>query len=278
MIGVLGVARPLLRDAYPAGEADPAVDDQQLAVGAVLQAPHGVGPERTKPAERHSGIAHLVDQRAVHLRSAEGIDDHVALDARARPVAQSLRDIDRDVALPVGVGEQVDRLFGTRDGAEVGGEDLVAVDEQLDVVAIGDGRAGQRLGSAQEVRLGSVHLPAQLVAVAALAPVAQAVRRVPGHPGRGHARRPGVASHLARVPCLAHRISVAASRARRSGPWDPSPVAVAPPPAVPSGVIARMRSDLRSQRAARGGWPPGRAGVQPAAAPASSSATRCRCC
>ena len=32
---------------------------------------------------------------------------------------------------------------------------------------------------------------------------------------------------------------------------------VAPPPAVPSGVIARIRSDLRSQRAARGGWPPG---------------------
>ena len=34
-------------------------------------------------------------------------------------------------------------------------------------------------------------------------------------------------------------------------------MAVAPPPAVPSGVLRRVRSDLRSQRAARGQWPPG---------------------
>jgi cytochrome P450 len=32
---------------------------------------------------------------------------------------------------------------------------------------------------------------------------------------------------------------------------------VAPPPAVPAGVIARIQSDLRSTRGARGGWPPG---------------------
>jgi cytochrome P450 len=32
---------------------------------------------------------------------------------------------------------------------------------------------------------------------------------------------------------------------------------VAPPPPVSTGVIDRVRSDMRSQRAARGGWPPG---------------------
>jgi cytochrome P450 len=32
---------------------------------------------------------------------------------------------------------------------------------------------------------------------------------------------------------------------------------VAPPPSVPSGVLQRVRSDLRSQRAARRAWPPG---------------------
>src|SRR5215207_1873474 len=32
---------------------------------------------------------------------------------------------------------------------------------------------------------------------------------------------------------------------------------VAPPPPVPSGVIERVRSDVRWQRAARGGFPPG---------------------
>src|ERR687894_279885 len=34
-------------------------------------------------------------------------------------------------------------------------------------------------------------------------------------------------------------------------------MAVAPPPAVPSGVLRRVRSDLRARRAARGQWPPG---------------------
>jgi cytochrome P450 len=32
---------------------------------------------------------------------------------------------------------------------------------------------------------------------------------------------------------------------------------VAPPPPVPSGVLQRVRADVRSQQAARGGWPPG---------------------
>ena len=40
-------------------------------------------------------------------------------------------------------------------------------------------------------------------------------------------------------------------------------MAVAPPPAVPSGVIERIQSDLRSQRAARGKWPPGELSFSP---------------
>jgi cytochrome P450 len=34
-------------------------------------------------------------------------------------------------------------------------------------------------------------------------------------------------------------------------------MAVAPPPAVPAGVLRRVRSDMRTQRSARGQWPPG---------------------
>src|SRR3954447_728442 len=38
---------------------------------------------------------------------------------------------------------------------------------------------------------------------------------------------------------------------------------VAPPPAVPNGVINRVRADLRSSRAARGKWPPGELSFSP---------------
>src|SRR5918996_1335128 len=40
-------------------------------------------------------------------------------------------------------------------------------------------------------------------------------------------------------------------------------MAVAPPPQVPSGVLQRVRSDMRSQRAARGRWPPGELSFSP---------------
>ena len=40
-------------------------------------------------------------------------------------------------------------------------------------------------------------------------------------------------------------------------------MAVAPPPQVPSGVLQRVRSDMRSQRAARGQWPPGELSFSP---------------
>jgi hypothetical protein len=36
VLDILAVAGPLLGDPDPAGEADPTVDDQDLAVGAVL--------------------------------------------------------------------------------------------------------------------------------------------------------------------------------------------------------------------------------------------------
>ena len=59
-------------------------------------------------------------------------------------------------------------------------------------------------------------------------------------------------------------------------------MAVAPPPAVPSGVLERIQSDLRSQRAARGKWPPGElsfslrphARVRARAAPAAAADAR----
>ena len=154
VVGVLGVAGPLLGDPDPAGEADLAVHDQQLAVRAVLEPADRVRLGRAKPAEGDARLAHLLDQPAVHLGAADGVDQDVALHARVGAVAERLGHLDRDVALPVGVGEEVDRLLGLADGLEVGGEDLVAVDQEVDVVAVRHRRAGERLGRPQEARLG----------------------------------------------------------------------------------------------------------------------------
>ena len=71
--------------------------------------------------------------------------------ARAR--SQSASATSRgDLAAPVDVGEQAQRPLRAPDRVQVAGEDRVAVDQQLDLVAPRDRGAGQRLGGAQEAR------------------------------------------------------------------------------------------------------------------------------
>ena len=54
---------------------------------------------------------------------------------------------------------------------------------------------------------------------------------------------------------------------------------VAPPPPVPCGVLERVRSDMRWQKAARGQFPPGELSfsMQPHAASSSASRSHCSC-
>src|SRR5450631_1810489 len=61
-IRILCVAGPLRGDADPAGERDPAVDDEQLSVGPVVQA-RQVRPVRwAELADLHPGRCHLLHQ------------------------------------------------------------------------------------------------------------------------------------------------------------------------------------------------------------------------
>ena len=82
VLGVLGVAGPLLGDADAADHPDPAVDDQQLAVRAVVQPPQRVGLGRAEARDAHAGVAHLVDQVAGPSSTLPTqSEQHVDLDA-----------------------------------------------------------------------------------------------------------------------------------------------------------------------------------------------------
>jgi hypothetical protein len=174
VVGVLGVARPLLGDTDPAGQPDLAVGHEDLAMRPVGHPARGVRLRRPEARDPHVRLAHLLDEVLLDLDAAHRIDDHVDLDARACPLTQGVGHVTSDVAAPVDVGEQAQRALGAADGVEVGGEDVVAVDQQLDLVAVGDRGAGQRLGGAQEHRVANVELvgAVEVVAVAALAAVA----------------------------------------------------------------------------------------------------------
>ncbi len=193
VVGVLGVARPLVGDADAAGHADLAVGDQQLSVRAVVHAPDRVGLGRAEVGEGHARVAHLAHERAVHLRAADRIEQDVDLDAAARRRAQRVGHLAGDLTAPVQVGEEVQRALGVAHRLDHGREDLVAVDEQLDRVAVRDRRHRERLGRAQElVRADLDRLPAQLVALALLAAMAQRVGRVARDEHGRDRRRPAV--------------------------------------------------------------------------------------
>ena len=95
MLVILRLAEPLIRDAHPAGEGDLAVDDQRLAMGAVVglfevQKPSGLNQTRRAAglsAARCLGVDHRSNRietiRTVTPRCAalERLDEAVA-DAR----------------------------------------------------------------------------------------------------------------------------------------------------------------------------------------------------
>jgi hypothetical protein len=92
-----------------------------------------------------------------------------------RLVLERARHLVSDLAAPVDVGHEVQRVLGGGDRLQEGREDLVAVDEELDLVARRHRRTGQDLGGAHELRRPDVQVgaPAEVIAVARLAPVTQ---------------------------------------------------------------------------------------------------------
>ena len=197
VIGILGVAGPLGGDSDPAGHPDLAVGDQDPAVGAVGDPLDRVRLQRPKQDHIHPCDTHLLDQRALHLHGAERVEDHLAGDALAGLVADRGGDLAGDLAAPVDVGLHVQPPLRGGDRLQEGGEDAVAVDQQLGLVALGDRRSGERLGGAQEVLGGHVQVGVEVVPEGALTAVAEAVGGVPAERrGRGQRGQPVAAPAL----------------------------------------------------------------------------------
>ena len=100
--GILRVAGPLVGDAHPAGEADPAVHHQQLAVGAVVDPRQGVPVERVETVpDLHPGVAHLLQQLASILmlptQSSSTCTGTPALRALDERLGERLADVARPV-------------------------------------------------------------------------------------------------------------------------------------------------------------------------------------
>src|SRR5688572_21385272 len=83
MVRILRVARPYIRNADSAGVAYLAIDDQQLAVGPIIEPADRI-PVRTVIApDLDTCLFHLGDIRILHLAAADPVDQNVHFDAGA---------------------------------------------------------------------------------------------------------------------------------------------------------------------------------------------------
>ena len=154
MVGILGIAIPLVGDADTAGETDPAIHHQQLAVGAVVEAAEVVPLQRPVLLHIDPGILQALQHAVLHLDAAGPIDHHLDRDARARALLQRLGEFLADFARPVDVGFEGDRLLRAADRLQHGREDRFAVLQLGDLVAGDDARPEQHAHLAAELRVG----------------------------------------------------------------------------------------------------------------------------
>src|SRR6185503_15189756 len=127
VLAVLRVPRPLLGEAVAEDVTDASVEHGDLAVVAAVHAAEVAGPRRPVLAHLAAGVAHQLQQLAVHLHRARGVEQYAHLDAGAGALRERFGDAAADVALPPDVALDVDRLLRGRDVGKQAREEAVTV-------------------------------------------------------------------------------------------------------------------------------------------------------
>ncbi|MPM80038.1 hypothetical protein SDC9_127082 [bioreactor metagenome] len=94
---VLRVPAPLIGNANTAGVGHLAVDNQQLAVRAIVDAVHAVPAQRAIAPHLGPGLLHAFDQRILHLQRAHPVKRDMHFHARAGTFGQRVRKLFADL-------------------------------------------------------------------------------------------------------------------------------------------------------------------------------------
>ena len=136
MVLVLRVTRPRVGKADAADKAEPAVNDAHPPVRAVVE-PVGHPRERGMVVgEAAAGLLHHLHVGIIELGAgADAVEDHAHLQAGAGALAERVAELPAGAVGVKNVSLEVDRLFRLAQRSEHGGENGVAVLEQLDLVS-----------------------------------------------------------------------------------------------------------------------------------------------
>jgi hypothetical protein len=146
-----GRLQPPVGDAGAADERNPAVDHEQLAVGAVVQAAQAVPREvliRLHPGARRAQRLPDPPERA---EAADRVHDEGHADAGARPLGERFDEPIADCTLLEDVALHVDGFAGAADRVQHGRIERLAVGQDVDLVAVLQVRLAGRLQDVDEV-------------------------------------------------------------------------------------------------------------------------------
>lgn len=150
-VGLVGVAVPVVAEADAADVACGAVDDEEFAVGAFVEAEVDVAED----FDFDAGLFHGVDFFAVEAVAADGVLEEVDFDALLGFGGEGVGELGADFAAGEDEVFHGDGVFGGFDGGEHGGEDFCAVFEDVDVVAFDEWWAEEVADGAFEFVVGN---------------------------------------------------------------------------------------------------------------------------
>ena len=93
VLGILRVAGPLVADADPAGEADRAIDDEQLAMSAVVEPREVIPFRRVISFHLAACLFQLLEQCFVHFVGADPIKQDADFHSGSRAFGERIRKL-----------------------------------------------------------------------------------------------------------------------------------------------------------------------------------------
>ena len=120
-----------LADVQAAGEADPAVDHQDLAMGAQVEERHPPRHQREQETRRRDPApAQLADNRLQGIEGADPVDDDPNLDAATHRALQGIEEPEADGVLVEDEAAERDAAPGPFDGRDHLGIGDIAIDQR----------------------------------------------------------------------------------------------------------------------------------------------------
>src|SRR5205823_4494820 len=137
----------------PADESDFAINDQKLAMIAMVNPRQVVPDERIVAPDLDSRLTHQGQGGGIQSSGTNPVQEDVDVDAGLGALCQRVGKSLANIARPIDISLEVDGHFGAADRLEHGGENLVAIHQAGNPIAPEERRPQELPQGAEELRI-----------------------------------------------------------------------------------------------------------------------------